>query len=69
MFRIFKHYMPRSLVLPGVVEALILFGSVYIGMMVGSLGSNPADKLVVGDLWTRRTGGTATWCRVAFAPI
>ncbi len=45
--------MPRSIVLPGLVEALVLFGSVYAGMMVGSLGSNPADKLVVGGLWTR----------------
>jgi len=53
MFRIFKHYMPRSLVLPGLAEGLILFGSVYVGMMLGSVGSNPVEKLVVGALWTR----------------
>jgi sugar transferase (PEP-CTERM system associated) len=37
----------------GVTEAVILFVSVYIGVMIGSFGSIPTDKLIVGGLWTK----------------
>ena len=53
MFRAVRHYVPSSLALLGFTEALILFGSVYVGGMVGSFGSKPTDTLIVGALWTR----------------
>ncbi len=53
MSQAFRHYVPSSLALLGFTEALILFGSVYVGGMVASFGSNPTDKLIVGALWTR----------------
>lgn len=33
MFRIFRHYVPKSLIVLGIAEVLILFVSIYIGVM------------------------------------
>jgi hypothetical protein len=48
-----RHFLPSSLTLLGVTEAVILFVSVYIGVMIGSFGSSPTDKLIVGGVWTK----------------
>ena len=53
MIRVFRHYVPRSLIILGVGEALIVFGSVYVGVNVPLLEFNPTDKLLVGPLWSK----------------
>ncbi len=41
MIRVFRHYLPRSLVILGVGEALILFGAVYAAVSVALLEIDP----------------------------
>lgn len=53
MIRIFRHYIPKFLVVMGAVEGLILFASVYMGVAPPFLESNPTGKLLVGELWPK----------------
>ncbi len=53
MIRVFRHYVPKSLVVLGSGEAAILFGSVYLGVSFGLFDVNPTSKLLVGPLWTK----------------
>lgn len=53
MIRVFRHYVPRSLLILGTGEALILFGSVYVGVGLPLLEFNPTDNLLVGHIWTK----------------
>ncbi len=55
MFRIFRHYVPKTLVLLGIAELLILFVSIYLG---ASFDLSGADKLGYGasdslPLWSQ----------------
>jgi sugar transferase (PEP-CTERM system associated) len=53
MIRIFRHYIPKFLVVLGTVEALILFCSVFLGVAPPFVETNPTGKLLVGDLWPK----------------
>ena len=53
MIRVFRHYLPRSLIILGVGEALILFGAVYLGVSARLLDFNPTERLLVGELWLK----------------
>ncbi len=53
MIRVFRHYVPRSLVILGAGEALILFSAVYVAVTVGLLEINPTARLLVGPVWTK----------------
>ncbi|TFH49636.1 MAG: hypothetical protein E4H01_03865, partial [Lysobacterales bacterium] len=53
MIRVFRHYLPRSLVILGTGEAVILLGSVYLAVSVGLLEINPTARLLVGPIWTK----------------
>jgi sugar transferase (PEP-CTERM system associated) len=53
MIRVFRHYVPRSLILLGTSEALILFGSIYLGVSLRLRDFNPTSFLLVGDTWTK----------------
>lgn len=55
MFRIFRHYVPKTLVLLGLAEILILFVSIYLGASFdastgGELAAPPEDAL---PLWSQ----------------
>jgi sugar transferase (PEP-CTERM system associated) len=54
MYRIFRHYIPRTLLMLGVAEAGILIVSVYIGvtlMLIGGPGAEvPSDDLLAKSL-------------------
>lgn len=53
MIRVFRHYLPRSLVILGTGEAAILLGAVYLAVSVGLLEINPTARLLVGPIWTK----------------
>jgi sugar transferase (PEP-CTERM system associated) len=53
MIRVFRHYLPRSLVILGAGEALILLSAVYVAVSVGLLEINPTAQLLVGPIWTK----------------
>ena len=53
MIRLFRHYIPRSLFVLGTFEAIILFGSTYLGVSITVLGFNPTEKLLVGAVWPK----------------
>jgi sugar transferase (PEP-CTERM system associated) len=53
MIRVFRHYIPRSLLILGTVEALIIVGAVYLGVGINVMGFNPTAKLLVGSLWPK----------------
>lgn len=53
MIRIFRQYIPKSLLILIAAETVILFGSVYVGMILRFFDLNPTDKLLVGHLWTK----------------
>jgi sugar transferase (PEP-CTERM system associated) len=53
MIRVFRHYIPKFLIVLGLVEALILFTAVYIGVAPPFVGTDPIDKLLVGELWPK----------------
>ena len=53
VIRIFRHYIPKWLLIMGTIEAVILFAAVYLGFSVRVLEFNPSDKLLVGELWSR----------------
>ncbi|MEM7255085.1 MAG: TIGR03013 family XrtA/PEP-CTERM system glycosyltransferase [Pseudomonadota bacterium] len=53
MVRVFRHYIPKSLIVLGTGEALLLFGSVYLGVFLGFSAFNPTTKLLVGDIWSK----------------
>ncbi|MCH9675033.1 MAG: hypothetical protein K0U93_26560, partial [Gammaproteobacteria bacterium] len=53
MVRVFRHYIPKSLIVLGTGEALVLFGSVYLGVFLRFSSFNPTTKLLVGDLWPK----------------
>jgi sugar transferase (PEP-CTERM system associated) len=40
MYRIFRHYIPKTLFMLGIAEAIILLASVYVGAAVVMIGSN-----------------------------
>ena len=52
MLRIFRHYVPRSLVLLGLAEILILFVSIYLGATF-QLGSSAFAKAPQLPLWSQ----------------
>jgi sugar transferase (PEP-CTERM system associated) len=68
MIRIFRHYIPKFLVVLGAVEALILFASVYLGVAPPFVESNPTGKLLVGELWPKAAFYTAVFI-VAMAGV
>ena len=53
MIRIFRHHVPKSMLVLGTTETLILFGSVYLGITFGFMEANPTDKLMVGEVWPK----------------
>ena len=53
MIRIFRHYVPRTLVILGISEAVILFLSVYVGVGFNLMEFNPTSSLVVGGVWPK----------------
>jgi sugar transferase (PEP-CTERM system associated) len=53
MIRVFRHYLPRSLVILGAGEAVILSAAVYMSVSVGLLEINPTARLLVGPIWTK----------------
>jgi len=53
MARIFRHYVPISLIAVAAIEALILIVSVYLGVHFGVSGPNPTENLLVGPLWSK----------------
>lgn len=53
MIRLFRHYIPKSLVLLGMADGLILFLSVYLAVSPPFIDSGPTDKLLVGALWKK----------------
>ena len=53
MIRVFRHYLPRSLVILGAGEAVILIAAVYVSVSVGLLEINPTARLLVGPIWTK----------------
>jgi len=59
MIRVFRHYIPRSLLILGTVEASILFSSVYLAVSVNLAGFNPTAKLLVGSMWPKAALYTA----------
>ena len=60
MIRIFRHYIPKWLLILGTTEASILFGSMYLGVTDRRLDLfNPTANLVVGGVWGKGLGYTA----------
>jgi sugar transferase (PEP-CTERM system associated) len=59
MIRVFRHYIPRSMLLIGLVEAAILAGSVYLAITLNVVGFNPTAKLMVGSAWPKAALYTA----------
>jgi sugar transferase (PEP-CTERM system associated) len=53
MIRVFRHYLPRSLIILGIGEALILLGAVYLAVSFGVLEINPTARLLVGPIWSK----------------
>ena len=53
MFRIFRHYVPKSLVMLGTGEFVIFVSAVYLGVALGWLDVSPTWKLMVGPLWIK----------------
>ena len=53
MIRIFRHYVPKSLVILGGAEFLFLIGAVYLGVTMSFLDFNPTRNLIVGQVWTK----------------
>jgi sugar transferase (PEP-CTERM system associated) len=54
VIRVFRHYIPKSLVILGTCEAVILFVSVYLSVSLRLTGGfNPTDKLLVGAVWPK----------------
>ncbi len=53
MVRIFKHYIPKTLVVVGATEALILVTSVYLGVAAYFIDFAPTQRLIVGQLWVK----------------
>ena len=53
MIRLFRHYIPKSLVLLGAADGLVLFVSVYIGVSPPFAEPSPTGKLLVGALWPK----------------
>ena len=56
MIRVFRHYVPRSLVILGAGEALILVSAIYVAVSVGVMEINPTARLLVGPIWTKAIG-------------
>jgi len=53
MIRVFRHYLPRSLVILGAGEAVILIAAIYVSVSVSLLEINPTARLLVGPIWTK----------------
>lgn len=53
MIRVFRHYLPRSLLILGAGEALLLASALYVAVTVGVMEINPTARLLVGPLWTK----------------
>jgi sugar transferase (PEP-CTERM system associated) len=54
MFRIFRHYIPKTLLMLGLAEALILMVSVYIGAILRLSEAEPhVGSVVGGDLFAK----------------
>jgi sugar transferase (PEP-CTERM system associated) len=53
MIRIFRHYVPKSLIAVGASEALILLASVYTGINFAFPDFNPTSELIVGGIWSK----------------
>jgi sugar transferase (PEP-CTERM system associated) len=53
MIRVFRHYLPRSLVILGAGEAVILLAASYVSVSVGLMEINPTARLLVGPIWTK----------------
>ncbi|HEX5636488.1 MAG TPA: sugar transferase, partial [Gammaproteobacteria bacterium] len=50
MLRIFNHYIPTSIVLLILVELLVLFSSVFLGVEIRYINGNPDNKLLLEPL-------------------
>ena len=53
MLRIFRHYIPTSLVLLGAAETLILFVSIYVGVSFGLAMSSESGALLPSQIWAQ----------------
>lgn len=53
MLRIFNHYIPTSIVLLILVELLVLFSSVFLGVELRYINSEPDNKLLLEHLWSK----------------
>lgn len=55
MIRIFRHYVPKFLVVLGCVEALIFFASVYFGLAPPFGEADASASVLAGELWPKVT--------------
>lgn len=53
MLRIFRHYIPTSLVLLGAAETLILFVSIYVGVSFGFALSSETSSAATSHIWAQ----------------
>ena len=53
MLRIFNHYIPASIVLLILIESVVLFSSVYLGVEIRYINSDPANKLLLEPLFPK----------------
>lgn len=51
MVRLFRHYIPGSLVLLGLVEALMIFSALYVGVEIRFLNQAITEEDIRGPLW------------------
>jgi len=53
MIRVFRHYIPKSLLIIGASEAALFVAATYLGVSYALDGFNPTSKLLVGPVWTK----------------
>lgn len=53
MIRLFKHYVPLPIFLMAIIEAAVLFGSMYLGTAMRFVGEDPGDIESLGPIFPR----------------
>lgn len=67
MYRIFRHYVPKTLLMLGAAECLILLVSVYLGVTIRFLNWDDAGALYVQPLFPRAAAFTLVMIAVMMA--
>ncbi|MEM7504676.1 MAG: hypothetical protein AAF417_21760, partial [Pseudomonadota bacterium] len=60
MIRLFRHYIPKTLVVLGLADFSILFLAVFVGVSPPFIEPSPTGKLLVGALWPKALFYTVT---------